>query len=214
MGNITSLEQLEPDTLADVAPINSNFDKVREEINDNDSRISSLRSETSNNLQNIRAEFKELSSTTVPVGAIIYNAKIPNGYLRCDGSLVSRTQYAKLFNVIGTTFGAGDNSTTFALPKLTDNRFVEGYTSAGTYKDAGLPNIKTPDGDNGIGHIGNSANKISGALESVVVGKMAYSGSGANLGRIKFDASRCSSVYGNSDTVQPKSLTLIPCIKY
>lgn len=42
----------------------------------------------------------------------------PEGYLFCDGSAVSRTTYATLFGVIGTTFGAGDGSTTFNVPDL------------------------------------------------------------------------------------------------
>ena len=44
----------------------------------------------------------------------------PTGYLLCDGSLVSRTTYALLFSVIGTTFGPGDSSTTFNLPNFRD----------------------------------------------------------------------------------------------
>ena len=43
----------------------------------------------------------------------------PQGYLFCDGSAVSRDTYAALFAVIGTTYGAGDGSTTFNLPDLT-----------------------------------------------------------------------------------------------
>jgi len=49
----------------------------------------------------------------------------PPGWLKCDGSTVSRTTYADLFAIIGTTFGAGDNSTTFGLPDLR-NEFVRG----------------------------------------------------------------------------------------
>lgn len=41
---------------------------------------------------------------------------IPSGFLLCDGSVVSRTTYASLFSIIGTTYGTGDNSTTFNLP--------------------------------------------------------------------------------------------------
>jgi microcystin-dependent protein len=40
------------------------------------------------------------------------------GYLICDGSAISRTVYDTLFAVIGTTFGIGDNSTTFNLPSF------------------------------------------------------------------------------------------------
>ena len=52
---------------------------------------------------------------------------IPNGWEICDGKAVSRTKYIKLFNVIGTTYGEGDGSTTFNLPNLT-NRFAVGST--------------------------------------------------------------------------------------
>ena len=41
---------------------------------------------------------------------------IPSGFLLCDGSAISRTAYASLFTIIGTTYGTGDNSTTFNLP--------------------------------------------------------------------------------------------------
>lgn len=37
----------------------------------------------------------------------------PDGWLLCDGSAVSRSEYADLFTAIGTTYGAGDGSTTF-----------------------------------------------------------------------------------------------------
>ena len=42
----------------------------------------------------------------------------PAGWLLCDGSAVSRTDYATLFAAIGTTWGVGDGSTTFNLPDL------------------------------------------------------------------------------------------------
>jgi len=40
----------------------------------------------------------------------------PDGWLPCKGAWVSRTTYAALFAVIGTTYGDGDGSTTFSLP--------------------------------------------------------------------------------------------------
>ena len=43
---------------------------------------------------------------------------IPEGYLVCNGSAISRDDYADLFDVIGTTYGSGDGSTTFNLPDL------------------------------------------------------------------------------------------------
>ena len=49
----------------------------------------------------------------------------PTGWLACDGTAVSRTTYADLFTAIGTTWGAGDGSNTFALPDL-EGAFLRG----------------------------------------------------------------------------------------
>ena len=58
----------------------------------------------------------------IPSGAIVMwpTASAPSGYLNCDGSAVSRTTYATLFALFGTTFGSGDGSTTFNLPNYTN----------------------------------------------------------------------------------------------
>ena len=55
-----------------------------------------------------------------PPGVIVPygGATAPAGWLLCDGRAVSRTTYADLFAVIGTTYGAGNGSTTFTLPDL------------------------------------------------------------------------------------------------
>ena len=45
-------------------------------------------------------------------------AKAPKGYLFCDGSAVGRRAYSELFEAIGTTYGAGNGTTTFNLPDL------------------------------------------------------------------------------------------------
>lgn len=56
----------------------------------------------------------------VPAGTVVHVAmsSAPAGYLKCNGAAVSRTTYAALFTAIGTTFGAGDGSTTFNVPEL------------------------------------------------------------------------------------------------
>lgn len=59
-----------------------------------------------------------IEEVTTPPGAIMDYAgtSAPTGWLLCYGQTVSRTTYARLFTAIGTTFGAGDGSTTFGLP--------------------------------------------------------------------------------------------------
>ena len=56
----------------------------------------------------------------MPVGCVIpfAGAAAPTGWLLCQGQAISRTTYAQLFSVIGTTYGSGDGSTTFNLPDM------------------------------------------------------------------------------------------------
>lgn len=59
-------------------------------------------------------------NSIVPAGTIVsFGAAIaPNGWLLADGSAVSRTTYANLFEAIGDDYGGGDGTTTFNLPDL------------------------------------------------------------------------------------------------
>ena len=79
-----------------------------------------------------------------PVGSIIpyLGGDVPYGWLLANGASVLRTQYDKLFALIGTKFGAADEAH-FNLPNL-HHRFIEGTTNlseVGNLVDAGLPNI-------------------------------------------------------------------------
>ncbi|MNR88483.1 Phage Tail Collar Domain protein [compost metagenome] len=72
------------------------------------------------------------------VGSIWYFAREnpPAGFLVCNGAAVSRTNYSRLFSIIGTRFGAGDGSTTFNLPDLR-GMFVRGWALGGYPTDPG-----------------------------------------------------------------------------
>jgi hypothetical protein len=160
-------------------------------------------------------------TSAVPTGTVITYAGIeePVGYLLCDGRAVSRTQYSKLFEVISVTFGVGDGVTTFNLPKINDNRFIE-YVSVEEFnaikndenhglKDAGLPNItgelKGP----------GAVQEATGAFSAEGSGWYSDDSPDGTTPYIGFDASNCSDVYKNDiTTVQPKSITLKAYIKY
>ena len=140
---------------------------------------------------------------------------IPAGWLLCDGSAISRTNYAKLFSAIGTIYGKGNGSTTFALPNLID-RVVQGAAAAGTYKEAGLPNItggmSSP--DSRYSAVCGYADTFTGAFKNTKrqgIGATFNANSGHAL---NFDASNSNPIYGNSTTVQPPALTMLPIIKY
>jgi microcystin-dependent protein len=69
----------------------------------------------------------------VPIGSMLMwpTNSAPSGWLLCDGSQVSRTTYVTLFSLLGTTYGAGDGTTTFNLPDLRQ-RFPLGKAASGT----------------------------------------------------------------------------------
>lgn len=68
-----------------------------------------------------------------PTGTIYTYAgtSVPEGFLECDGSTISRTTYADLFAAIGETWGNGDGSTTFEIPNLPRHAMV-GSGGSGT----------------------------------------------------------------------------------
>lgn len=152
-----------------------------------------------------------ISLITVPTGAEMnfYCNTAPDGFFVCDGSAIRRTTYANLFAKIGTLYGAGDGSTTFNLPNRISYPYAKGVSASnvGTKYDAGLPNIT------GTFTASDYGFTYSGAFYKSAGGNGIpdKSGGGATVG---FDASRVNGIYSKSDTVQPPSLGILPCIKY
>ena len=97
------------------------------------------------------------ATLTFPAGIIIPFAgpaeNIPDGWLSCDGSAVSRSDYANLYKAIGVCWGTGDGATTFNLPDL------RGMFLRGVSGDSG----NDPDADNRVlltDNGGNTGNKV------------------------------------------------------
>jgi len=153
----------------------------------------------------------------IPIGSIIpfsSSSTLPNGFLACEGQAISRTMYKDLFQVIGTIYGEGDGNTTFNIPNLSSGEFLEGSTVAGVSKSAGLPNIEGSARNSGFGVIGNANGDSTGAFTAGPSPLLSYpSGGSGNLYSLTLDASRSSEIYGASDTVQPKSVTVHYIIK-
>ena len=86
-------------------------------------------------------------ATYVATGTIVpyTHGTAPTGYLECDGSAVSRSTYATLFTLIGTTYGAGDGSSTFTLPDLKD-KVIYGKSSSVSLAATGGSATVTPSG--------------------------------------------------------------------
>lgn len=154
-------------------------------------------------------------AAAVPTGSIVYYGKsaAPSGWLVCNGAAVSRTTYATLYGVIGTTYGTGDGSTTFNVPNLID-RFPQGNATPGTVKAAGLPNITGAVSFRIEAHTGGAEGCFTSAIESADIYPVSVVAGIKQFWKVDINASRSSNIYGNSSTVQPPALTLLPCIKY
>lgn len=73
----------------------------------------------------------------VPIGSGMdwFTNSAPDGWLLCQGQAISRTTYYELFQVIGTTYGAGNGSTTFNLPDFRGRTGV-GKAARGTFNNS------------------------------------------------------------------------------
>lgn len=87
----------------------------------------------------------------VPSGVVLpfAGSTSPDGWLLCDGSAVSRTTYADLFAAIGTTYGAGNGSTTFNLPSAGDRVITGKGSTKTTLGGTGGATAQTPSGSVG-----------------------------------------------------------------
>ena len=136
-----------------------------------------------------------------------------SGYLLCNGAAVSRTTYAGLFAKIGTTFGAGNGSTTFNLPDFRNKTFWGADGNLGTELEAGLPEIsgrvpvltyrKTPTVTGPFGNHKLAQYSVEGNGNSPTYGM-----------ELDFSAKRGNSIYGKSATVQTPAIAVNIFIKY
>lgn len=140
-------------------------------------------------------------SNLTPVGTVGYfpAATPPAGWLKANGALVSRTTYAALFAAIGTTYGAGDGSTTFALPDLR-GEFVRGLDD-GRGVDAGR-GLGTAQADAFRAHT-HTVRMGAGQVNN-------YAGEFATTNNFVDTANSGST--GGSET-RPRNVALLACVK-
>lgn len=162
--------------------------------------------------------------TSTPIGIIqpfASDTNIPRGYLLCDGASYPTTDYPDLYAVIGNTYG-GDTEN-FNVPNLVD-KFIQGSSTSGTEKEAGLPNITgsisnagATQNDQFLTDSTSAGIKTNGALSIAgYASKTSMANGTDNFNTptgFKFDASKSNAIYGNSDTVQPPALTMVYIIK-
>ena len=139
----------------------------------------------------------------------------PTGWLKANGATLSRATYADLFTAIGTTFGAGDGSTTFKLPDLRgeflrvwdDGRGIDGARPFGSSQGDAIRNIT----GNGRSNAWDQWD-FGGAFATISVGGPTSGGGSTSPDATwNFDASR---VVPTADENRPRNIALLACIKY
>lgn len=117
--------------------LTANFNWIKPEPNASDNTWGA---KWNSNLDDIDAKMGvAYNATATLAGTVVAFAAdtAPTGWLECNGAAVSRTTYALLFSVIGTTWGAGNGTTTFNLPDLR-GEFIRGWDHGkGTDVDGG-----------------------------------------------------------------------------
>ena len=153
-----------------------------------------------------------------PSGTMIAFAgkSVPDGWLLCNGALVSRTTYAKLFAAIGTAWGAGDGSTTFKLPDA-DGRVMQGVTDAskvGQYLKPGLPNVTGTFFAGYAKYTGTSSYQGIFYLGSKTTTGGVTQYEDSSVYSIHADAQRQNTLFNDTNTVQSAALQTLIIIKY
>ena len=156
----------------------------------------------------------------------------PNGTLLTDGTLISRTTHARLFGIIGTTYGAGDGSTTFGLPDF-EGEFLRGLDSTRTIGDTqadatavnGLAMVENgshrhlmfdnnqaygytpPTSTTNVAHSSSQGNDFSYSTT-----QSPYPSSQPDIGLTNTQGSHTHSLSGDSET-RPANKSVLYCIK-
>ena len=102
-------------------------------------------------------------------------ASLPTGFLECAGAAVSRSTYSALFAIVGTTYGAGDGSSTFNTPNLADNVAV-GKSNNKALASTGGANTVTV---NVAGNVGGST--ANATLSTAQLASHSHSGAAGSL---------------------------------
>jgi len=132
----------------------------------------------------------------------------PDGWLKANGAMVSRTTYAALFAAIGTTFGVGDGSTTFTLPDLR-GEFIRGWDDA-----RGVDSSRVfGSNQNATKHMYLQSNGTVLTYPAAYTPTEMDSYSGTVARQYPTTATNDGTVYQNY-TARPRNVALLACIKY
>lgn len=128
----------------------------------------------------------------------------PAGFVKANGAALSRTAYAGLFAVIGTTYGAGDGSTTFNVPDLR-GEFIRGFDD-GRGVDSGRV-FATSQGDQNQQH-----------THDILATGASNTGSTWRVGTVSVSSSTYTHISaaqssGGTES-RPRNIAMLACIKF
>jgi phage-related tail fiber protein len=157
------------------------------------------------------------------VGQVVFVAMTtaPSGYLKANGAAVSRSTFSDLFTAIGTTYGAGDGSTTFNLPDLR-GEFLRGWDD-GRGVDSGR-SFGTAQADAFQNHGHQMQFSSAGPVDQWSVDSNAgtsfgrgANGGGNNYGTMNIRGPKEEGGAGTPRTAsetRPRNVALLACIKF
>ena len=230
----TSLDQLKKAIPIMVPKLMANQALAGEKLKNGTVSIDALKNSVFATLENAKNGTPRLIVTSdvllsfvqflIPAGVTCFYAgkSVPDGWLACNGAVYPRSKYPRLFAAIGTTYGAGDGSTTFAIPKA-HHQVLEATSTiseVGQVMEAGLPDITgtiydlaTTDGEPRMGYVygcfENKKQSVNAVKSSSSCNVNSQNGDGIDM-----KASLSSAVFGKSDTVRMNSLRLLVIVKY
>lgn len=208
---------------------------TKSEIDLKDAAVESHRVDADAALQDQIDDLKK--NVGIPVGSVVYFAanNIPLGYLKCDGSLVAKATYPRLFDVIGYSYGG--SGSLFKIPDLR-GEFIRGFDDGrgidsgrafgSTQKSTGIRILldKYADGlgagslysDGTLAITGSNIDGFA-SFDSNAVDLMRYPGRGlVNVSsNYNFISAQATYVGGSGDNIsfltRPRNIALMPCIK-
>ncbi len=126
----------------------------------------------------------------------------PSGYLACNGQAVSRSTYANLFALIGTSYGTGNGSTTFNLPNY-NGQFLRGWDNGAGIDPEASSRTNRGDGTTGDAVGTRQANQTLAHNHTVNPPATNTNSTGAHLHSVNPPATSTNSTGAHSHTVNP-----------
>lgn len=173
---------------------------------------------------------KLMNAVATSAGMIGYFAasSAPSGWLKCNGTIVSRATYSNLFSAIGTLYGSGDGSTTFALPDLRgeflrgldDGRGIDPSRTIGSkQKGTVVPGYDDNSAIYEASRLLGPASIWSGDLVSYdntpeIINMAAFHSPNASDSMVLINPTTYPSCSSWFNIARPRNIALLPCIKF